>query len=119
MVHYKEGMEIGYRYTEKHQIPVQFPFGYGLSYSEFELQAASMENGKLDATVANLSDREGMAVLQVYRLADDELTYPELVAFQKVEVPAKGKINTQICVTNYDSKKTYGIGFHVGDYKMI
>ena len=119
MVHYKEGMEIGYRYTEKHQIPVQFPFGYGLSYSDFSIEIVKAQGEKVDVTVANASDREGMATVQIYRLPDATIPYPELVAFQKVEVPANGKKEIQISMTDYASMYTYGIGFHVGDYKMI
>ncbi|HOO58739.1 MAG TPA: glycoside hydrolase family 3 C-terminal domain-containing protein, partial [Anaerolineaceae bacterium] len=35
-VYYGEGMFIGYRYYDEKQVPVQFPFGFGLSYTSFE-----------------------------------------------------------------------------------
>lgn len=39
---YEEGMLYGYRYYDKSNIPVAFPFGYGLSYSEFEMENCSI-----------------------------------------------------------------------------
>ena len=40
---YSEGVFVGYRHYEKHEIPVQFCFGHGLSYTEFSYKNISME----------------------------------------------------------------------------
>ncbi|NJM40749.1 MAG: glycosyl hydrolase, partial [Anaerolineae bacterium] len=54
-VRYGEGLFIGYRYYEAKRVPVQFPFGYGLSYTTF-----AYSNLKLSA--AHFNDVDGLAV---------------------------------------------------------
>jgi len=68
---YKEGLFIGYRHYVSKQIPVQFPFGYGLSYTDFEytdLNISEAENGskKLTFKVTNTGSKAGKAVPQIY-----------------------------------------------------
>jgi beta-glucosidase len=54
-VRYGEGLFIGYRYYDAKQVPVQFPFGYGLSYTTF-----SYSNPKVSA--ATFKDVDGLTV---------------------------------------------------------
>ena len=54
-VRYGEGLFIGYRYYDARQIPVQFPFGYGLSYTTF-----AYDNPKVSTT--NFKDVDGVTV---------------------------------------------------------
>lgn len=54
-VHYGEGMFIGYRYYDAKQMPVLFPFGYGLSYTSF-----AYSNVKVSAKI--FKDVDGMTV---------------------------------------------------------
>ena len=54
-VHYGEGLFIGYRYYDKKEIPVQFPFGYGLCYTTF-----TYSNPRVSAT--NFKDVDGLTV---------------------------------------------------------
>lgn len=92
---YSESLMVGYRYYDTKQIPVQYPFGYGLSYTTF-----SMDNLRLSATetrpgetltvqvdVTNTGDRAGQETVQLY-VHDDEsyLFRParELKGFAKV-----------------------------------
>ena len=56
VVRYGEGMLIGYRYYDTKEMPVQFPFGYGLSYTSFEYS-----NPRLSKT--HFKDVDGLTVM--------------------------------------------------------
>ena len=95
---YSEGLNVGYRYFDTFRVPVLFPFGYGLSYSEFEYGDLSIErNGArvtVRFTIENISDKDGKEVAQVYvREITKEVYRPnkELKAFRKVFVRAHEK----------------------------
>ena len=68
---YRDGIFVGYRYYEKCKKEVLFPFGYGLSYSQFRYDDLEIEQtGACDFTVSyritNLSERAGAEISQVY-----------------------------------------------------
>ena len=68
---YEDGVNVGYKYYEKHGIDVQFPFGYGLSYAKFEYSGLQIEQkGEAEYEVSfdleNVSDVAGKEVVQVY-----------------------------------------------------
>jgi beta-glucosidase len=73
-VRYGEGIFIGYRYYEAKQVPVQFPFGYGMSYTTFEYRNPrvsrpgfkDVEGLSVSVDVTNTGDRLGKEVVQVY-----------------------------------------------------
>ena len=68
---YAEGMDIGYRYFSRTGVPVSYPFGYGLSYTEFTrsgIQQAEESDGSVTVcvTVKNTGNRPGKEVVMVY-----------------------------------------------------
>ena len=63
---YAEGCEIGYRYYNKHSIPVRFPFGYGLSYTTFEKSEWTQTGERWTQTITNTGSRHGAEVAQLY-----------------------------------------------------
>lgn len=69
-VDYSEGAAVGYKWFDKNRLTPLFPFGYGLSYTQFaysNLKAAT-RNGALTVSfdVTNTGTRAGIAVPQVY-----------------------------------------------------
>ena len=67
---YEEDVYVGYRYFDSFDVPVSYPFGYGLSYTTFEYSDAKIEqkNDIYDVTVTikNTGDREGKEVVELY-----------------------------------------------------
>lgn len=63
---YAEGIYIGYRYYEKKKLPVRFPFGHGLSYTEFAYEAVTGDASAVEVTVRNVGKVAGGETLQVY-----------------------------------------------------
>jgi beta-glucosidase len=84
-----EGADVGYRWFDKQQIQPLFPFGYGLSYTQFEVSGLQLaqHDQVLQAgfSVKNSGDRAGAYVAQIYaRRADDAECCWRLVGFKKV-----------------------------------
>ncbi|WP_322974030.1 discoidin domain-containing protein [Actinacidiphila oryziradicis] len=70
-VQYSEGLDIGYRWYDAHNVAPLFPFGYGMSYTSFSysnLQVGALTNGQatVTATVTNTGSRAGADVAQLY-----------------------------------------------------
>jgi beta-glucosidase len=68
-VRYGEELYIGYRYYDAKNMPVQFPFGYGLSYTTFEftnLNIAKHNGVTVSVDVTNTGSMAGKTVVQVY-----------------------------------------------------
>lgn len=84
---YQEGIYVGYRYYDKAQVSVRWPFGFGLSYTTFVYSNLQMHNRTVSVTVANTGNRAGGEVVQLYIAPPQEgLHRPlrELKAFGKV-----------------------------------
>ena len=65
-----------------------FPFGYGLSYTTFDISKPVYKNNKVRVTVKNTGNRKGLETVQVYmrRLADKEGPQKTLKAYKQVEL---------------------------------
>jgi len=94
-INYSEGIFVGYRWYEAKKKPVNFPFGFGLSYTTFEMSdikvsAKTVTKEKpitVSVTVKNTGKVSGAEVVQLY-VHDDaasvERPYRELKGFQKI-----------------------------------
>ena len=83
---YAEGTEIGYRYYEKHGIPVRYRFGHGLSYTSFAQTEWTKNGNSYTKTVTNTGDRSGAEVAMLF--LDGELK-----GFRKISL-APGETGT-------------------------
>ena len=101
--HYDEGVYVGYRWYDTKEIPVQFPFGHGLSYTTFEYgdakaaKASMTADGKMTVTVnvKNTGEREGAEIVQLYiadPVAGIDRPAKELKGFEKISLkPGESK----------------------------
>nr|MDE7379565.1 glycoside hydrolase family 3 C-terminal domain-containing protein [Clostridia bacterium] len=84
---YAEGIYVGYRYYNTFDIPVKYPFGYGLSYTQFAYSDFKVDDGGVCVTVTNSGERDGAEVVQVYVKAprpDMPASPSELKLFTKI-----------------------------------
>ena len=99
---YEEDIYVGYRYFDSFDVPVAYPFGYGLSYTTFEYSDAkiSQKNDIYDISVAvkNTGNHEGKEVVEVYISAPDNKAankpVKELKAFAKTKLLKPGESQT-------------------------
>lgn len=116
-VKYTEDIFVGYRYFET--IPgmkerVVYPFGYGLSYTEFEIKntIAQTYGDKIlvGVDVKNIGEFCGKEVVQVYYSAPvDKITKParELCAFEKTKLLAPGESEMLLMSFNINDMASY------------
>ncbi|GAA0099356.1 glycoside hydrolase family 3 C-terminal domain-containing protein [Paraclostridium bifermentans] len=94
-VEYKEGIFVGYRYYDKKAMDVLFPFGYGLSYTNFEYSNLKISKNEIGDTekvtvsvnIKNIGDVFGKEIVQLYiRDKESSVTRPEkeLKGFEKI-----------------------------------
>jgi beta-glucosidase len=91
---YEEDIYVGYRYFDSFEVPVSYPFGYGLSYTTFEYSDAKIsEKGdayEITVNVKNTGKVEGKEVVELYISAPDNKAankpVKELKAFAKTKL---------------------------------
>nr|WP_237334211.1 glycoside hydrolase family 3 N-terminal domain-containing protein [Streptococcus marmotae] len=146
-VNYQEGIYVGYRYYETrfvdnatgkvdevaYQKAVQYPFGYGLSYTNFKQEITSMkEDGdeiEVKVKVTNTGEVAGKDVAQVYYTAPYtaggiEKSHVVLAGFGKTEVLEPGK-SEELAIrfdrddlASYDEKNEKAYVLDAGNYEI-
>ena len=139
-VNYNEGIYVGYRFYETaaaeglidYATTVQYPFGYGLSYTSFsqtlsDLTVDGEGNISLDVTVTNTGSVAGKDVVEVYynppyTNGGIEKSTANLIAFDKTEMLEPGASET-ITITfkaedmaSYDADVNKAYVLEAGDY---
>lgn len=98
LVRYLEGLLVGYRYYDTKNVEPRFPFGYGLSYTTFEISSLTAPSeistnkpAEISLTIKNTGKVEGKEIVQIYiRDIEASLERPlkELKGFAKVSLAA-------------------------------
>lgn len=138
-VNYVEGIYVGYRFWEtaaaegfvNYDEAVQYPFGYGLSYTEFEQQMGEIKdnNGELsvDVTVTNKGSVAGKDVVEIYynppyTNGGIEKASANLAGYAKTGLLQPGESETVTVsfkaedMASYDSIKAKAYVLEAGDY---
>ena len=93
---YREGIYVGYRYYETAAVSVRFPFGYGLSYTNFTYSDLRIEGPYVTCKVKNTGNITGKEVVQLYIEPQEKNKYRakrELKAFTKISLnPGEEKL---------------------------
>ncbi len=110
---YKESIFVGYRYYSTFGVPVKYPFGYGLSYTDFSYSNMRVDKGdkiyKVYVDVKNIGSRAGSTVLELFVEAPKtNVVKPlrELRGFEKIHLEA-GETKTACIEIPVESLKYY------------
>ena len=140
-VNYVENIYVGYKYWETaadegavdYDEYVQYPFGYGLSYTSFkqEMGDVTYADGKItfDVTVTNTGDAAGKDVVETYvnppyTNGGIEKASANLVAFEKTDLLEPGESQTVSIefddddMASYDAKDAKAYVLEKGDYEI-
>lgn len=133
-VNYCEGIYVGYRYFETFAPEkVMYPFGYGLSYTDFAWDVKSFsadeENITIEVEVTNTGSVAGKDVVQIYfsapyYMGGIEKSAIELAAYDKTKLLQPGESETLTIsyatedMASYDSKTEEAWVLEAGDYNI-
>ena len=103
---YMDDIYVGYRYFDTYGVEPAYPFGYGLTYTDFSINVDSIEANAeeitVNVTVTNTGDTAGKEVVEVYFSAPEDTDidnpYQELAGYVKTENLEPGA-NQQVTVT--------------------
>ena len=125
-VEYREGLYVGYRYYDSANVPVLFPFGFGLSYTTFAYSDIEADDQKVTFTLTNTGDRDGAEVAELYVHAVNPTVYrpnKELKGFKKVFLKAgeskKVTIELDDKAFRYWNSKTNRFEIDGGAYDLL
>jgi beta-glucosidase len=99
---YEEDVYVGYRYFDSFEVPVSYPFGFGLSYTTFEYSDAKIvektDTYEIEVTVKNTGTHEGKEIVEIYISAPDNKAAnkpaKELKAYAKTKQLKPGESET-------------------------
>jgi len=128
---YHEGIYVGYRWFDAFEIQLRYPFGYGLSYTRFDVEAgeaACTEQGvSLKVTVTNVGDAAGREVVFLFAACPDGFRRKErkrLIAYAKTPLLQPGERAELTLCAGFEALASYHAGrsewfMDRGDYRLL
>lgn len=125
-VEYKETIYVGYRYYDKNNIKVLYPFGYGLSYTTFEYSNLNVKNNIVSFKIKNTGKVKGKEIAQVYVSQCNPTIFKplkELKGFAKVELEPDEEKEVNITLDDsafqYYNVQNKKWEIEAGEYKIL
>jgi len=129
-VEYQESIYVGYRYYDKINKEVLFPFGYGISYTQFEYKDLKVEKQKdkiqVKFKIKNIGNYKGKEIAQIYIAQEEPKIFKatkELKAFEKVELKPNEEKEINITLSEEDfeyfNPETKKWSIEQGIYKIL
>ncbi len=100
---YREGLFAGYRYFDTAQKPVLYPFGYGLSYTQYRYSDLEISGDTVSFSVENTGKMSGAEVAQLYIAPKTNGTFrpvQELKGFVRITLAPKEKKRAEITLSD-------------------
>lgn len=127
---YSEGLLVGYRYYDSHTDEIAYPFGFGLSYTNFEYKNAELkkvkDNIEISFTLKNTGDLDGAEVVQLFSakpLSCVSRAPKDLKLFKKVFLKAGEEktvtLSLPLCDLAYYNPALKEWVVEPGDYKLF
>lgn len=123
---YREALYIGYRYYDTSKVRVQYPFGFGLSYTTFEYSQLKVDENGIQVTVTNTGAYDGAEVVQMYVGLPNAIVFrpeKELKGFKKVFIKAGESARVSIPFDDktfrYWNVKTNQWEIEMGNYEIM
>jgi beta-glucosidase len=127
---YEEGIYVGYRHFDKADLEVSYPFGYGLSYTDFEFTRmnVTLENDTIHVAIVvqNIGEKAGKEVIQIYVAKPNtsiDRPVQELKAFAKTKNLKPGEtenvvVHIPVHELSYWNEEASGWKIEKGTYKI-
>ena len=123
---YRESIYVGYRYYDTAKAAVQYPFGHGLSYTEFAYSNLKVTAEGVTLTVTNTGEMDGAEVVQMYvGLPGAEVFRPEKELKGFVKIFLKKGESREVSISfddktfRYWNEKTGGWETEGGSYRIM
>lgn len=128
-VEYKESIFVGYRYYDTNNVEVLYPFGYGLSYTNFEYSKLHIEEKDdiyVSFIIKNIGNVKGKEIAQIYISQEDTIIFKskkELKGFEKIELKPGEEKSITIVLSKKDFEyynvETKKWEIESGKYKIL
>ena len=123
---YREGLYVGYRYYDTVGKSVRYPFGHGISYTDFDYTDLKLDANKVTFTLTNTGKMDGAEVAQLYISSKNGNVYrpkKELKGFRKVYLKAGESATVSIELDDkafrYFNTKTSAWETEAGEYEIM